>query len=429
MERFSTDEAFAAEMDAADPLASFRRRFHVPPGTIYLLGNSLGLQSRDAAAAVTKAVAEWRELAIGGWLDGDPPWFWLAERLGARVAPLMGAEADEVVCTGTTTYNLHSLVATFYRPTGRRTRILGCALEFPTDLYALRSEIALRGLDPAEHLVLVGTGEDGLVREDDLIAAMTDDVALAVLPSVLYRSGQLLDVARLAAAARERGIPIGFDCSHSAGVLPHRLDDWGVDFAVWCGYKYLCGGPGAPAFLYVARRHFDREPGLAGWFGCVKERQFDLSPDFEHARSAGGWQVSSPGILGAAAVAGALSVLEEARIERLREKSLCLTGYFLRLADALLADPPYRFRVATPRDPTRRGGHVALARDHDALRVKEALARRGVICDFRPPDTIRLAPSPLHTTFRDLHATVRHVREVIDGGEHEKLEPRRRAVS
>ncbi|MBN1773689.1 MAG: kynureninase [Deltaproteobacteria bacterium] len=429
MQGFTTDEAFAAELDAADPLAPLRERFHVPPETVYLLGNSLGLQSRDAEQAVTRAMGEWRDRAIGGWLDADPPWFWLAERLGARAAKLVGAEPDEVVCTGTTTYNVHSLAATFYRPSGRRTRILGCALEFPTDLYALGSQLRLHGLDPREHLALVGAADDGFVREDELIARMTGDVALVVLPTVLYRSGQLLDVARLAAAARDRGIPIGFDGSHSVGVVPHRFDEWGVDFALWCGYKYLCGGPGAPAFLYVARRHFDRGPGLAGWFGCVKERQFDLAPDFEHARCAGGWQVSSPGILGAAAVDGALAVLEQAGVERVREKSLRLTEYLIRLVDARLADAPYDFRVATPREPQRRGGHVALTREADALRIKEALAPRGVVCDFRPPDTIRLAPSPLYTSFRDVHAAVRHLREVIDGHEHERIDPHRRAVS
>ncbi len=429
MREFSTDEAHAAELDAADPLAPLRARFHVPPGTIYLLGNSLGLQSRDAEQAVARAMAEWRDQAIGGWLDADPPWFWLAERLGARAAKLVGAEPDEVVCTGTTTYNVHSLAATFYRPSGRRTRILACALEFPTDLYALQSQLRLLGLDPREHLALVDGDADGFVREDELIARMTEDVALVVLPIALFRSGQLLDVARLAAAARERGIPLGLDGSHSVGVVPHRFDEWGVDFALWCSYKYLCGGPGAPAFLYVARRHFERAPGLAGWFGFVKERQFDLAPDFDHARGAGGWQVSSPGILGAAAVNGALAVLEQAGIERVREKSLRLTEYLIRLVDARLTDAPYGFRVATPRDPARRGGHVALARTADALRIKEALARRGVVCDFRPPDTIRLAPSPLYTSFGDVHAAVRHLREVVDRGEHERIDPHRRAVS
>lgn len=429
VERFSTDEAYAAELDAADPLAPLRERFHLPPRTIYLLGNSLGLQSRDAEQAVARAMTEWRDKAIGGWLDAAPPWFWLAERLGERAAKLVGAEPDEVVCTGTTTYNVHSLVATFYRPAGARTRILGCALEFPSDLYALQSQLALHGLDPREQLALVGGDADGFVREDELIARMTGDVALVLLPSVLFRSSQLLDVGRLAAAARERGIPIGFDCSHSVGVMPHRFDEWGVDFALWCSYKYCNGGPGAPAFLYVPRRHFGRAPGLAGWFGCVKERQFDLAPEFEPARVAGGWQVSSPGILGAAAVDGALAVLEQAGIERVREKSLRLTEYLMQLVDARLAAAPYDFRVATPREPARRGGHVALARPADALRIKEALARRGVIADFRPPDTIRLAPSPLYTSFRDVHAAVRHLREVVDGGEHQRIDPLRRAVS
>ena len=181
--------------------------------------------------------------------------------------------------------------------------------------------------------------------EDEVIAAIAPDTALVFLSSVLFRSGQLLDIGRLTAAAHERGVPIGFDCSHSAGVLPHSFERWGVDFAVWCGYKYLCGGPGAPAFIYVNRRHFDSEPGLAGWFGCDKERQFDLELDFEHARGAGGWQVSSPGILGAAAVEGALSVISEYGIEAVRERSLRLTSYLMYLADELLSEKPYSFRI------------------------------------------------------------------------------------
>ena len=426
---FSTDKGCAAALDEADRLGALRGRFHIPRRTIYLLGNSLGLMPRAADEAVRRVMNEWRTLAIGGWLGAAPPWFWLAERLGEAAAPLVGAEAREVVCTGTTTFNIHSLAATFYRPAGRRTKIVAAEAEFPSDIYALKSQIALRGLDWREHLVLVAADGDGFVDEETLISAMTDETALVHLSSVLYRSGQLLDIERLAAAARERGIAIGFDCSHSAGVVPHRLAEWGVDFAVWCGYKYLCGGPGAPAFLYLARRHFEREPALAGWFGCVKQRQFDLALEFEHEQGAGGWQVSSPGILGAAALAGALGVIAEAGIAALREKSLLLTSYLIYLVDELLSGPPYGFRVATPREPRRRGGHVAIARDADALRIKEALVRRGVAADFRPPDVIRLAPSPLYTTFGEVRRAVGHIAAIVERGEYEAQPLQRGLIS
>jgi len=426
---FHTEEHFARRLDESDPLSPLRERFHVPPGTIYMLGNSLGPMPKAAEAAVERVMAEWRDLGIDGWLHGDPPWFYLAERTGEAAAALVGAAPDEVICTGTTTFNIHSLVSTLYRPAPGRTKILACALDFPTDIYALKSQIALRGLDWRESLILVAGDADGLVREEAAIDAMTPDVVLALLPSVFYRSGQLLDMERLTAAARERGITIGFDCSHSVGVVPHRFDEWGVDFATWCSYKYLCSGPGAPAFIYLSRRHFDREPGLAGWFGYVKERQFDMSLDFTHAPSAGGWQVSSPGILGAAAVAGALDVIREAGIERIREKSLRMTSYLMFLADELLSGEPYRFRIATPREPQRRGGHVALARDEEALRIKEALGARGVVADFRPPDVIRFAPSPLYSTYHDIWMVVRDLHEIIETGEYERISPKRKPIS
>ncbi|MDD3642151.1 MAG: kynureninase [Candidatus Krumholzibacteria bacterium] len=425
---FSTDEAYAAGLDEVDPLAGMRGRFHLPRGAIYLLGNSLGLMTA-AEASVLRVLDEWKAMGIGGWLGGDPPWFWLAERIGEAAAPLVGAASDEVVCTGTTTFDIHSLAGTFYRPGGGRRKIIASAADFPTDVYALESWVLLHGGRREQDLVLIEPGGDGFVDEERIIAAMTDEAALVHLPSVFYRSGQLLDIERLAAAARERGIPIGFDCSHSAGIVPHRLSEWGVDFAMWCGYKYLCGGPGAPAFLYVNRRHFGRVPALAGWFGYVKERQFDLLPEFEHALGAGGWQVSSPGILGAAAVQGALGVICEAGVEAIREKSLRLTTYLIELADAFLAVEPYRFRVATPREPGRRGGHVALARDEDALRIKEALVDRGVFVDFRPPDLIRLAPSPLHTSFAEVRHVVRQIMDIIDTRAYERVSRKRKPIS
>jgi kynureninase len=426
---FETGEGFARRLDEEDPLRSMRKRFEIPAGTIYMLGNSLGLMPLKAEEAVMRVMGEWRGEAIGGWLEGDPPWFYLAEGIGGVAAALVGASPDEVVCTGTTTFNIHSLVSTLYRPAFGRPRILASALEFPTDIYALKSQMTLQGIDWREHLVLVEGDEDGIVDEQAIIESMTDEVSITHLPSVFYRSGQLLDIERLTRAAHERGIMIGFDCSHSVGVVPHRFSEWGVDFAMWCGYKYLCGGPGAPAFLYLNSTYFDCEPGLAGWFGYVKERQFDLSLEFEHARNAGGWQVSSPGILGAAAVAGALDVIAEAGIERIREKSLRMTEYMIFLADELLAGEPYDFRVVTPREPERRGGHVALARAEEAMRIKEALTERGVIADFRPPGIIRFAPSPLYNTYEDIRMSVKEMQEIIDSAEYDKISERRRPIS
>jgi kynureninase len=396
-----------------------RDRFHLPAETIYMLGNSLGLVSVDAERAVARVLEEWRNLGIGGWLDGNPPWFWLAERLGERAAALVGAQPDEVISTGTTTANIHSLASTFYRPEGKRTKILAAELDFPTDIYALKSQIALRGLDWRDHLVLVPGDAGGIVDEEEIIRRMTEEVALVQLPSVFYRSGQLLDMRRLTEAAHERGIQIGFDCSHSVGVVPHSFDEWSVDFAVWCSYKYLNGGPGAPAFIYINSRHFDREPGLAGWFGYKKDKQFDLHLDFDHARCAGGWQISSTGILGAAALEGALEVIRDAGIESIREKSLKMTSYLIYLADELLSDAPHSFKVATPRTGDCRGGHMAVAREREAMSIKEALRMRSVVADFRPPDIIRLAPSPLYTSYGEIWTVVRHLREIIDGKEYE----------
>jgi kynureninase len=416
----------AIARDRDDPLAAFRARFYLPPDRVYLDGNSLGLASRDAEAAVLEALDEWKELAIGGWLEARWPWFELGERLGALQAELVGAENDEVVLTGSTTVNLHALVATFFRPEGRRTKILADELNFPSDLYALASQLRLRGLDPSEHLVLAKSADGRTLDEADLIAAMTDEVALVLLPAVLYRSGQLLDVARLSAAARERGIPIGFDCSHSVGALPHELHGWGVDFAFWCTYKYLNGGPGAVGALFVHRRHLGTTPGLAGWWGSDKARQFDMDVEFTPAPTAGAWQIGTPPLLGAAALHGALAVTTEAGIGRIRAKSLDQTGYLMELVDARLAR--LGFAVGTPRQAERRGGHVALEHG-DAVRIARAMRARGVVPDFRPPNVIRLAPIALYTTYEELWRTVELIAGIVETGEHERFSAEREAVA
>lgn len=420
--------AYAEAYDARDPLRPFRERFYTRPGQMYLDGNSLGLLSRDAEAAILQALVDWKECGIDGWTGGSRPWFYLAETLGAMQADLMGARPEELVVTGTTTVNLHTLVATFYQPQGRRTKILADELNFPSDLYALASQVRLKGYDPAVHLVLARSRDGRTLDEDDLIAAMTDEVALVVLPTVLYRSGQLLDIERLVNAAHARSIPIGFDCCHSAGSVVHRLHDWGTDFAFWCNYKYLNGGPGAVASLFVHDRHFGRLSGLSGWFGSHKERQFDMALEFTPAESAGAWQISTPPVLAAASLYGSLQIFAEAGIERIRAKSLDQTDYLMFLIDRLLTPEPYGFAVGTPREPSRRGGHVALEHP-DAVRICKALKERNIIPDFRPPNVVRLAPAALYTSYVELWLTVQALREIIDTGGHQRFSSERGTVA
>lgn len=424
-----TDERHALGLDAANALARFRERFYSPVDRVYLDGNSLGLLCRDAEAETLRALEQWKRLAIGGWLEAKPPWFGIGEELGAATAPLVGAEPAAVCATGGTTVNLHVLVATFFRPNGRRRKIVATALDFPSDVYALESQIRLRGGDPATDLVLVPSDDGRVVDEAALIAALGDDVALAVLPSVLYRSGQLLDLSRLATAARQRGVFLGFDCAHSVGVVPHRFDDWGVDWAIWCSYKYLNGGPGAMGGVYVNRRHWGTAPGLAGWWGYDKARQFDMDLAWAGAAGAGAWQIGTPSLLAAAPLRGALRLFAEAGIEAIRATSLALTGYLMDLLEADgLTEAPFGFRIGTPRRDEARGGHVAVEHPEGA-RIARALKARGIVPDFRAPNVIRLAPVPLYSSFHDVWRAARALRAIVEQGDHLRGEAGRDLVA
>lgn len=423
---FDSSVEYARRMDASDELAGFREEFYVEDGVVYMDGNSLGPLSRRAERALLDVLGDWRDLGIGGWTQGQRPWFYLPERLGEMTAPLIGASPEEVVVAGSTTVDIHQLVSTFYAPEGKRTKIIATDLDFPTDIHALESQIQLRGLDPAEHLVKVESRDGRFLEEDDLIAAMTDEAALVFLPTVLYRSGQLLDVGRLTAAARGRGIPIGFDAAHSIGAVPHSFSEWGVDFALWCGYKYLNGGPGSVAGLYVNGRHFGRTPGLAGWFGSDKERQFDMEHEFTPARSAGAYQIGTPHVLSLAPLLGSLETFAEAGIERVRRKSLRLTRYMMDLIASELKG--MGFEIGTPREDARRGGHVALEHER-AAGICEALKEAGVVPDFRAPNVVRLAPTALYTSFEDVWRTARILREIMEENLYEKYGNQRGVVA
>ncbi|SIT84436.1 kynureninase [Edaphobacillus lindanitolerans] len=417
---------YAAAQDVADELAGFRDEFYIQPESIYLDGNSLGLLSKRAEASLLDLLGSWKQLGIDGWTEGKNPWYYMAGRLGEKMAPLVGAEPEEVMVTGSTTANLHQMLATFYRPEGSRTKILADELNFPSDLYAIKSQIKLRGLDPQEHLVSVKSRDGHTLSEDDIITAMTGEVAVAVLPGVLYRSGQILDMERLTAAAHERGILIGFDLCHSIGSVPHALHDWNTDFAFWCTYKHLNGGPGSSGGLFVNRRLFGTEPGLAGWFGSDKEKQFDMDHVMTPAGDAAAYQVGTPNILSAAPVIGSLELFEEAGIGRIREKSLRLTDYLIGLVGELLTG--YGFSIASPAGHAQRGGHVYLEHD-EAARICRALKEEGVIPDFRAPKGIRLAPVALYNSFEEVRRAMLILRDIMKEERYTKFENRRGIIA
>ncbi|OGD53478.1 kynureninase [Candidatus Bathyarchaeota archaeon RBG_13_60_20] len=426
--RYEPGEDYALRLDAEDPLAGYRDRFYLPRDSIYMDGNSLGLMSVDAERSLLRVMGEWRTLGIKGWGGAEIPWIRYAERLGELQAPLVGAEPDELVVSGGTTVNLHALVSTFYKPKGKKRKILADEFNFPSDLYALSAQVRLRGGDPDEDLVLVKSRDGLLVEEDDIVEAMTDQVQLALLPSVYYRSGQLLDLRRLTEEAHRRGIVIGFDCSHSVGVVPHRLSEWGADFAFWCNYKYVNGGPGSTGSLYVNRRHFGSMPGMAGWFGNDRSTMFEMRNEFDPARTASAWQIGTTTMLSTAPIEGSLKMIREAGIGSIREKSLRITGYLMHLIDETLSREPYSYGIATPREAERRGGHVGVTHA-DAWRINQALIARGVIPDFRPPNIIRLAPIPLYVSYHDVWKVAQHLKAVIDDGEHLRFKDDRSTVT
>jgi kynureninase len=417
----ATPFATAADLDAGDPLASIAATFAKPAGAIYLDGNSLGLLCRPAEEALGQALEAWRRRAILAWTEGPEPWFEMSRRAAALLAPILGADAADVMVGQSTTVNLHQLMATFYDPNGPRPRILIDDHSFPTDRYAVESHLRLRGRDPARDLVVVPCPDDRPLEEAAILGAMDDTVGLAILPTVLYRTGQLLAVPALTRAARAAGVRIVWDCSHSAGVVPHYFGADDVDFAIGCTYKYLNGGPGAVGFLYVHPRWRQGGPGMAGWFGCDPARQFAMEPEFQPAADAGRFLLGTPHVLSLAPLLGALRLILNADVVALRAKSLRLTVFLRQTVERRLA--AYGVRVVTPEEDHRRGGHITLAQP-DSGRLSRALRARGVIPDFRPPNLLRLCPAPLYTSFAECGRAVDILEELLTGRSYETLPDR-----
>jgi kynureninase len=410
---YQPDQAFADCLDAEDPLRSFRSRFLMPrqpdgAPQIYLCGHSLGLQPVGVRALIEQELDHWARLGVEGHFHGESPWYSYHETLRDAGARLVGALPHEVVFMNSLTVNLHLMLATFYRPAGRRRCILMDEPAFPSDLYALQSQIRHHGLDPHECLLHVGPRPGAhVVRAEDveeLLERRRSDIAVVIWNGVNFLTGQFFDLPRLIQAAHRHGCIVGLDLAHAAGNVPLDLHGWGVDFGVWCSYKYLNGGPGAVGGAFVHEKHGRNvnKPRFAGWWGNDPATRFrmQLQPDYVARDSADGWQVSNPPILSMAPLRASLELFDAATMPALRAKSEQMTAYLLYLVDA--GGDAKRFEVITPSDPDRRGGQISLLVHDRPREVLPALQAAGVVADFREPNIVRVAAAPLYNSYRDI---------------------------
>jgi kynureninase len=403
----------ARALDAADPLRGWRSRFSVPRSSdgddlVYLCGHSLGLQPRLAESYVREILVDWGALGVEGHFTGRHPWVSYHERLTSPLARLVGAREDEVVAMNSLTANLHLLLVSFYRPAGERTALAIEKQAFPSDRHAAWSQVRFHGLDPDRDLIEIAPreGEDCL-RTEDILARLERDgarIATVLLPGIQYITGQRLDLPLIARAARRAGCTVGFDLAHAIGNVELQMHDADADFAVWCNYKYLNGGPGAVGGAFVHERHAGRDdlPRFAGWWGHDKASRFRMGPEFHALPGAEGWQLSNPPILAMAPLVASLEHFDSAGLPALRHKSIALTGYLATLIQHRL---PGRVRIITPAVAAARGAALSLrlevSRDR-AFAVFEALRRRGVVTDWREPATIRVAPVPFYNGYDDV---------------------------
>jgi kynureninase len=410
---------WAQARDAADPLREFRDEFLIPPHahgeSHYFCGNSLGLQPRAVREAVNAELNYWGELGVEGHFKGRLPWMDYHEFVRDHLAELLGAQPDEVVAMNTLGVNLHLMMVSFYRPTPDRHAILVEAGAFPTDRYAVESQIRYHGFSPKLSLIeLEGDEPNGSLSMAAIERALAEHgprIALVLLPGVQYRTGQVFDLQAITELAHRQGCQVGFDLAHAVGNLPLQLHDSGADFAIWCSYKYLNGGPGAVGGAFVHARHaLATLPRFAGWWGHDKTTRFQMGPEFVPTPGADGWQLSNPPILSLAPLRVSLEIFHRAGMARLREKSLQLTGYLQWLVDTQLPDV---LEIVTPKEAARRGSQLSirvLGGRTQGRSLFEYLIEHGVIGDWREPDVIRISPVPLYNRFADCLAFAQAVR-------------------
>jgi kynureninase len=410
---FAIDETFARELDAEDPLRSLREQFHLPLGKdgkplIYFAGNSLGVMPKSARRIVEEELDNWARLAVDAHHDAGTPWYSYHETLREPISRLVGAKPNEVICMNSLTVNLHLMMATFYRPMKSRFKILMEDPAFPSDTYAIKTQIAHGGFDPKDALILARPrrGEFTIRTEDiiDLIEKHADELAVVMIGALNFFTGQLFDIEKITKAAQKHGIIVALDLAHAIGNVPLALHDWNVDFAVWCSYKYLNAGPGAVAGAFVHERHATNRglPRLAGWWGNDPATRFrlHLEPEFVPVPSADAWQISNPPIFSMSPLRASLAIFNEAGgMEPLRAKSIKLTGYLEFLLREIGSK---KFSVITPREPDARGCQLSILAHQHPKELSGELQAAGVKCDFREPNIIRVAPTPLYNTFHEV---------------------------
>lgn len=419
---FENSAEFAAKMDAANPLARFRERFYIPrqpngEEVIYFTGNSLGLQPKTTREYVDQELKDWETLGVEGHLHAQHPWLPYHEFLTEQMARVVGAKAIETVVMNSLTVNLHLLMVSFYRPSGERNKIVIEKGAFPSDQYAVESQILFhcetetrRRGDAVKERLIELTPRDGesMLRTEDIVEAIErhgDSTALVLVGGVNYYTGQAFDMRAITEAGHKVGAAVGFDLAHAAGNLELHLHDWDVDFAAWCSYKYLNAGPGAVAGAFIHERHANafELPRFAGWWGHDKETRFLMGPEFRPITGAEGWQISNPPILQMAALRASLEIFDEAGMKMLREKSVKLTGYLEFLLSEISDD---RISVITPSDLAQRGCQLSIrVRDSDRS-LHERIISYGISADWREPDVIRIAPVPLYNSFTDVYKFV-----------------------
>lgn len=401
----------ARQADQQDTLRVFRKQFIFPQyeggNCLYLCGNSLGLQPKGIRPAILRELDHWAEHGVEGHFRGDMPWMHYHRFLTDAAARLVGALPQEVVVMNTLTTNLHLMMVSFYRPTAKRFKIVMEAGAFPSDQYAMESQVRWHGYDPATAIIEVAPrpGENTLHTEDivQVIEQEGDSIALVMFGGVNYYTGQYYDLEKIAAAGHRAGAYVGFDLAHAAGNVPLQLHDWGADFAVWCSYKYLNSGPGGPSGTFVHERHANSPdlPRFAGWWGHDENERFQMKKGFKPMPGAAGWQLSNAQVFSFAAHKASLDLFDQAGMEALRAKSLQLTAFLEQVLDE--ADKGRNmYRIITPRDPVARGCQLSLLTDDRGKALFEFLSEHGVMADWREPNVIRFAPTPLYNSFEDV---------------------------
>lgn len=408
---FTNDYLFAQQLDAADPLKSYRNRFHIPKHTngkhtIYLCGNSLGCQPRATRRFIETELSDWEKYGVEGHFHARNPWMPYHEFLTESTARLVGALPSEVVVMNALTANLHFLMVSFYRPTHNRFKVIMESDAFPSDEYAIASHLRARGVSPELAIIKLKPREgETLLRREDIekvIQERGDEVAMMLIGGVNYYTGQVFDIEGLTNAAHAKGIVVGWDLAHAAGNIELKLHDWKVDFAAWCSYKYLNAGPGAVSGCFIHEIHATNPalPRFGGWWGHDKSTRFQMRHGFEPIATAEGWQLSNAPVLSMAALRASMEIFDEVGMEKLRAKSILLTAYLEFLLKQL---PPHiPIEVITPANPRERGCQLSLRTLKNGKALFNLLTEKGVICDWREPDVIRVAPVPLYNTFLDI---------------------------